>query len=455
MVAQGRALLASVSVLLFLVGCGGPPAAAPSPAPVDTNDIGPSPATEEPGVSDENSDESDTPSESQDDAPPPTPEEVTTHVLSSCWEIVGYDVIASAFAVTPTRLATNAHVVSALARPWDGTTPPGVVVQHETGVVLPITQMWVHPDYNGSSTSSPDVGVVEVDGELTATLALAEMSTLANLAVFDEVRMCGFPGDVTLVIDLEQLIAGESFYPRATCLSGTISGLRPFVSSESATPSNTQLIQHDLATTEGTSGSPIYVYDGSVIAINAAATTDEAGLNRFAPRIDTLEQLLDWIDNGQVGPVVAYECVTDGDCGPGYVCESNECVTAPGCVSDADCNAGEICVNQECVNAPDMSGYPLPILEPAPGCDLICVQYLPGGDVFCDSDCDGWYDSVEVTFGSDRCSALSPPYSPDTPALICSEIWSYLRISPDAADALAEEATRAQRDQLARDAMSR
>lgn len=40
--------------------------------------------------------------------------------------------------------------------------------------------------------------------------------------------------------------------------------------------------------------------------------------------------------------------------------------------------------------------FPVAIVTSCPVCDCICVAYSPAAsDVYCDSDCDGWYDSVE------------------------------------------------------------
>ena len=108
----------------------------------------------------------------------------------------------------------------------------------------------MHPEYdaNAQVLTTPDVGLLGVSAN-TATeyLTLATQHSVRELEVFDSVAMCGYPGTVTLFIDiLNSLLTGGNLRPRATCYSGEITSLRPFNPSEPATPENTYLIQHDL-----------------------------------------------------------------------------------------------------------------------------------------------------------------------------------------------------------------
>ena len=60
--------------------------------------------------------------------------------------------------------------------------------------------------------------------------------------------------------------------PVATFKDGTISALRPYSPDEPAiTPSNSRVLQHNLDTTGGTSGSPIFDHRGFIMAVNFAA----------------------------------------------------------------------------------------------------------------------------------------------------------------------------------------
>lgn len=215
---------------------------------------------------------------------------------AACWQIVAYDsdndplFIGSAFAISDSLLATNAHVV----RPTAEAIRKGGfvrVVQDETGMERHITRMWSHPGYDEEATIGPDVGVIEVSESLPSFLKLASGTMLHHLAVLDEIRLYGFPGDVARAIDIEQLLHG-GLRPRATCLTGRITSLRPFVPSQNASPSNTLLIQHDAPATHGMSGSPVLNLRGEVVAIMSALTHDELGQNGFAIRSDVLDGLL-------------------------------------------------------------------------------------------------------------------------------------------------------------------
>ena len=77
------------------------------------------------------------------------------------------------------------------------------------------------------------------------------------------------------------------------------------------------------------------------------------------------------------------------------------------------------------------------VVDPAPrmavsnACGRICV--VLDGEHFCDSDCDGWYDSVEVEFGYNPCDPSDPPSSPGTLAsTVCSRaLLKEVRPEPD------------------------
>lgn len=214
-------------------------------------------------------------------------------------------VVGTGFSVDDVHIATNAHVVDALATvdafAKANSVPISLVaVQHESGVQLPLQTYWIHPDYSRQDTSnvgSPDLAIISVDGVIDFWLTVANTDSATDIEVFDNLSMCGFPGDVELLFET----AGGSFFPRATCLQGQVTALRPFDPTIPATPENSQLIQHDIQTSAGTSGSPILNDAGLVVAVNFAGTTDETASNRFAIRSDLLDDLLASIEAGQPG----------------------------------------------------------------------------------------------------------------------------------------------------------
>lgn len=210
-------------------------------------------------------------------------------------------VFGSSFAIDESHLVTNAHVVEGAAELFALLEPDMelVVVQHESRVYCPIEEMYIHPDYDPERfLSTPDVGVLTVDCNLPTLVPVADDETLYSLALLDDVSLCGFPGDVTLV-DMEL----GSTRPRATCLTGNITGFRPFNLNDATTALNTAIIQHDIQTSGGTSGGPIFDRLGRVVAINSAGTTDPTASNRFAIRIDQVWAFLGDIEAGLVAPV--------------------------------------------------------------------------------------------------------------------------------------------------------
>lgn len=248
--------------------------------------------------------------------PPREPDDppIVDAVLEATWLVLfGNDSslgTATAFGVDGRTLATNAHVVDGIADAFCGVNPFAGVVQHETGAIRTITRVWVHPDYlSGSPVPTADVGILEVDEPIPASLELADDRSLQELAVFDEVSLCGFPGDVTFGIDIGGLFTGE-FRPRATCLTGTISALRPFDAGEASTPANTQLIQYDLPVAPGTSGSAAFDSLGRVVGVNSFGFSNTGGDFNFAIRGDVLLDLIQKVDDGSLDPVDLSPCVS-------------------------------------------------------------------------------------------------------------------------------------------------
>ena len=241
---------------------------------------------------------------------------ITQNISSSTWGVavrIGvvdpiFVTLGTAFAVDSRRLVTNAHVVDGILElaPQLAADERIGVVQHETGIFVAIEEIWKHPDYDPNFfLSTPDVAVLTVDAIFASYVTLAGDSVVSSLSVLDSISLCGFPGDVTFAIDVD---LGSS-RPRVTCLSGSVSALRPFDPSDPASPSNTFLVQHDIQTSVGTSGSAIFDEAGRVIAINSAGTIDDSSSNRFAVRIDLVRSFLNDIDNGRVGSVVLEQFV--------------------------------------------------------------------------------------------------------------------------------------------------
>ncbi len=235
--------------------------------------------------------------------------------MAACWQVASYDSndelqhFASSFAVDEHLLATNAHVV----RTFANVIREGGSVrafQGETGLERRIGRVWLHPGYDLSDdVFKPDVGLLGVADTLPSTLNLAVDRTLEDVSVMTELRLYGFPGDVTEAIEYDDLRYGM-IKPSVTCLTGRVTAIRHPSPLWFAKENGDWLIQHDIPATGGTSGSPILNERGEVIAINSGGTHNKLGQNRFAIRSDVLGNLLGMVKIGTMPEVdvdVKYE----------------------------------------------------------------------------------------------------------------------------------------------------
>jgi hypothetical protein len=173
----------------------------------------------------------------------------------------------SAFAIAPNLLATNAHCVVACRA--EGGSP--VVTQSESGgkVRFPILTMTGHPGYDPKSTSSdsPDVGILKIQGKMPKVVTLANDAELQSLGPGDDVFVIGFPGRVM-----------DPISPVATFLEGHIGRVMD-LKQQATTPDLAVLIQHDAVTRGGNSGSPVFNQYGHVIAVHAAHLDEESDVS--------------------------------------------------------------------------------------------------------------------------------------------------------------------------------
>lgn len=144
---------------------------------------------------------------------------------------------------------------------------------------------------SGTTDQTPDVALLQVNRALPAILTLASPSELLNLKTGQPVATIGYP-----------IEGGPSTgqRPIPTFKSGTISALRPYKTSTAPSPETTRLIQHDISTTGGTSGSPLFNRDGRVIAVHNSGdyimvgnTRIRSGAGSYAIRADDLRALME------------------------------------------------------------------------------------------------------------------------------------------------------------------
>ncbi len=281
-------------------------------------------------------------------------------IQNATWIVIAFSLndlsslTATAFGVAPDTLATNAHVAQALIDLYSANSDAVAgVFQHETGDFREITTAWAHPEY-APGTTTPDVGLLKVDEEIPNHLALADADVLQALDVFDEVSLCGFPGSVTLGIDFADLLTtGGDFRPRATCLRGTISALRPFDPSNPATPENTFLIQYGISTEPGVSGSAVFNKRGEVIGVHAWGLSSE-GEQNFAIRSDKLAELMARADQGQVAGVVLSDIEPQNDPDSDGIADTlDDCPNDPNKSEPGECGCGIPDVDTDQDGTPD------------------------------------------------------------------------------------------------------
>ena len=123
------------------------------------------------------------------------------------------------------------------------------------------TRYDVHPYYDGS-TASPDVAFILIDDDLPNLAEILPRRFVTRLQVGQPIATIGFPGETT---------SAYTRYARATFKDGTISALQPYLLSTQESPEKNRILQHNLDTTGGTSGSAIFDSSGWVVAVNHAA----------------------------------------------------------------------------------------------------------------------------------------------------------------------------------------
>ncbi|MCY3712301.1 MAG: serine protease [Gemmatimonadetes bacterium] len=207
------------------------------------------------------------------------------------------DAIGSGFAAHFTNaIWTNAHVADEL---FD--VPRPIVVKSGTPVGGPETYrinkrlIRIHPDYDSTTDSSPDVALLVIDARLTDLPTFLSLDRIHELRVGQPIATIGFPGELSAVL---------TEVPIATFNEGNISALRPYTD-VIATPDNSRKIQHNMDLTAGTSGSLIFDQEGFIIGINYSGfDIDVLDVNKdkyriarsdigFGIRVDELWRLYD------------------------------------------------------------------------------------------------------------------------------------------------------------------
>ena len=207
--------------------------------------------------------------------------------------------LGTGFAVSPTDLATNAHVVFALNIFADGLEEVGekpiiVAVRSNTfaysggTIFLPRRSFFTHPDYNGTVESADIATIFVLPGErepFPSYLPMAPRPEIFGIDVGDEVATLGFPGEIEIETEDARL------QPIPTFKSGTVSALRPYDPTTFSQRLTNKIVQHNLDLSPGTSGSPIFNKRGEVIAVNNAGVIGTS--LGFGIRADELREIFE------------------------------------------------------------------------------------------------------------------------------------------------------------------
>jgi hypothetical protein len=180
-------------------------------------------------------------------------------------------------------LATNAHVADIMAASGEmlaianGTARTYEVAEafYHPGVRRIVGNMAIRttdPSRGDVYPDSPDVAVLKLtEGEeLPPAIPLAEPDELIELLAAP-VAMLGFPGHDT------ESWPSVGQKAEATFRQGVVCRVTDFMNNVDGPPSERQFIQHSMANWFGFSGSPIFLKNGHVVALNNSGMTKKKG----------------------------------------------------------------------------------------------------------------------------------------------------------------------------------
>jgi hypothetical protein len=174
--------------------------------------------------------------------------------------------VGTAFAVDARgRLATNAHVASPLDEALSGARPgvPYAMPPDGRGPRRRITRVSIHPDWKPGSVDS-DVALLQLDGTAaTAPVMLADVNAIAALAQGTPVAIYGFPAAFT-----------DTTTPRASIAANVVREMR-----------GTSYMIVGIAVAPGSSGSPVFGYDGAVVGMVAGSSRIDGDAGATTPAV--------------------------------------------------------------------------------------------------------------------------------------------------------------------------
>lgn len=187
----------------------------------------------------------------------------------------------TAFAVGRTILGTNAHCVIALEKYRGQGMQVFAVMNRDPAKRYGVKRVAHHPRYHKPRlTISRDVGLLELDGAVQTRVKLPTVDDLRRLDSGDLIYMYGFPGRLA-----------NPASPAATLVQGVIGRVTKLDGQLGSFEEN-QLIQHSAFTSGGTSGSPIFNQEGTVIAVNTGGYVEPGSLQIVDPATGRANRLM-------------------------------------------------------------------------------------------------------------------------------------------------------------------
>jgi hypothetical protein len=179
--------------------------------------------------------------------------------------------IGTGWAISSSQIITNAHVAYGIYNvcrynEYMATTNKIVAIKNGSFTggeeTYELIECSVHPSYNNFNPFSNDFAIFTIDRMQDSSIPVADDNMIRSLKVGQEIGTLGFPGELTSM-DMDE------YQPIATFKDGTISAMRPY--NQQTTPQSSDanvLMQYNMNTTGGTSGSPVFNSSGFTIAIH-------------------------------------------------------------------------------------------------------------------------------------------------------------------------------------------
>lgn len=176
----------------------------------------------------------------------------------------------TAWGVGPNAFATNSHITEPVKAHLAKGGEVRIVINKHPELTYRVTKAISHPKYGSAGNTaggSYDVGILEVDGNLTSWFPIAPASELKQVDSGYRVAYLGFP--------MEERVGGgiDPRSPVATMQTGIVTANTDWWFA-AGSEANRFLIHHNLSSSGGASGSPVFNAKGQVVALHNAGTSN-------------------------------------------------------------------------------------------------------------------------------------------------------------------------------------